>query len=117
MVETEYRLEYFNDVTLNASGEASVVAVGPTRPNERWKITRFSVNTTSSCNFQVFRGNTLDSQYQIDYTSKGAGDTSETDLPLSVGETISFKWTNGTAGAIGTIRLEGSYFVPGRRAY
>lgn len=117
MIETQYRLEGFRDVTLDANGEASIPAIGPTRPNERWKVTRFSVNTTASCTFQVFRGNTLDSQYQIDFTAKGAGDTSETDLPLSVGETISFKWSNGTPGSTGTIRWEGSYFVPGRRAY
>lgn len=117
MTQTEYRLEGFRDVTLDANGEASIVAIGPTRPNEKWNITRFSVNTTVACEFQVFRGNTLDSQYQIDFTQQGAGDTSETDLTLQVGETISFKWSGGTSGATGTIRWEGKYFIPGRRAY
>jgi hypothetical protein len=116
-VETEFRLQDSRSVTLDANGEATVTNIGPTRPNERWKVTRFSVNTTVACDFQVFRGNDTNADYQIDFTSKGAGDTSETDLPLSVGETISFKWSAGTPGAIGTIRWEGSYFIPGKRAY
>lgn len=116
-VETEYRLEGFREVTLDANGEASVFAIGPSQAFERWKITRLSVNTSAACDFQVFRGNTQENQYQIDFTTKGAGDTSETDLQLQVGETVSFKWSDGSSGAVGTIRWEGSYYVPGRRAY
>lgn len=67
--------------------------------------------------FQVFRGNSQDSAYQIDYTETPSGDISPVNETVRTGEYLSVKWTNGPPGARGTFRLEGLSIVPGKRAY
>lgn len=110
----EYRLAESRSVTLDGGGGATVVGVGPVVYGESWRVERISVNTTSRCKFTVHRGNDTSPQYQIDGTVRGDLDTSETSLPLMTGETISFKWDGGTAGASGTVRIEGTRTVKGR---
>lgn len=104
---SEYPLLESRTATLNANGEALIIGVGPVMWNESWEISLFSVNTTSRCKFYVYRGTNPQSQYQVDATAKGELDTSKTDIKLQPGEKVSFQWTNGTVGAIGTIRIEG----------
>ncbi len=113
---TEFQLAESRAVTLNSNGEAVVSNLGPTRPGETWRITKFSVYTDSTCVFRIYRGPVSDLN-QIDITTRGDGDTSDTEVLLIPGEFVSFSWTRGTVGAIGTIRLEGRRTVPGRRGY
>jgi hypothetical protein len=118
MIETEYRLQESRSATCDANGTVAITQVGPVRAGERWRIRRFSVSTTSGGTFTVFRGNDVSSpSNQLDYTERAEGDTSETDISLMPGETISFLWDDCDASAVGTVRFEGDRFVPGRRAY
>lgn len=110
----EYPLAVSRSVVLDGSGTATVVGIGPVLYGETWRVTLFSVNTTSRCEFTVHRGNDTSAQYQIDTTAKGDLDTSPTDIALQSGETISFKWANGSPGAVGTIRVEGKRILRGR---
>lgn len=110
----EYPLAVSRSVTLDSSGIGRVTGVGPVRYGESWHITLFSVNTSVRCRFTVHRGNDTSAAYQIDSTDRGDLDTSPTDIRLQAGETISFLWQKGTAGAVGTIRIEGTINLRGR---
>lgn len=100
-------------VVLNATGTATVIGLGPARYGESWHIKLFSVNTTVRCKFTIHRGNQTTAQYQIDGTNRGDLDTSNTDIVLSTGETISCLWSAGTNGARGTVRIEGTRVMRG----
>lgn len=117
MEETEYRLETSARVVLGAGGTGSVLGIGPAQQSERWVIKFLSANGTARAKLQVMRGNTFDASRQVDVTNRADGDSSNTDVPLAAGETISFWWTGGTAGAVMTCSVSGSRFVKGRRAY
>lgn len=103
----ELPLSDSRSATLDANGDATVVGVGPVRYGESWVVTLFSVSTTSRCTFTVHRGNDTAPQYQIDGTARGDLDTSQTNIALNTGEKISFKWSGGTPGSIGSVRFEG----------
>jgi hypothetical protein len=115
--ETEYRLEAFARVTLGASGSGNQINVGPRLPGERWKITGFSATGTSVAKLQIMRGNSFDASRQVDVTVRADADSSDTQMQLMTGESLSFWWTAGANGATMTCSIEGSRFVPGRRAY
>lgn len=118
MEETTYALQESYTVTIAADGTATVTNVGPIKNGERWEITNTSVNTTVGCNFQSFRGDPNSTGIgQIDFTTKGTGDSSDTVIKLQSGERISFRWSNGTVGGIGVVTISGNRFVRGRRAY
>lgn len=110
----ELPLSDSRSVILDANGEATVIGVGPVRFEESWVITLFSVSTSSRCTFTVHRGNDPTAQYQIDGTAKGDLDTSDTNIALLAGQTISFKWSDGTPGATGSVRFEGTIKLRGR---
>lgn len=110
----EYPLAVSRSVTLDSNGTGRVTGVGPTRYGESWHVKLFSVNTTTKCKFSVHRGNDTSPQYQIDGTVRGDLDTSNTDITLQTGETVSFLWLNGSAGSVGTIRIEGTIYLRGR---
>lgn len=116
MVETEYRLEVSRTITIGSNGEGTATGIGPTRAGERWEIRNTSVSATAPCTFADYRGNDRNPSRQIDYTRQGIGDSSNTVILLKPQETLSCKFS-GTAGVVGTVVFEGSYFVPGRRAY
>lgn len=117
MDETEYRLETSAQVTIAANGTGSILNVGPVQQSERWAIKFLSANGTARAKLQVIRGNTFDASRQLDVTNRADGDSSNTDIDLRSGETISFWWTGGTSGAIMTCSVSGSRYVRGRRAY
>lgn len=110
----EWQIAEYRSVTLDANGQATVVGVGPVLYGEVWRIQRISVSTTARCKFLVYRGRDIAPQYQIDGTVRGELDTSETNLTLQAGESISFQWTEGTSGATGSVRIEGTKTVRGR---
>lgn len=118
MDETEYALQQSFTVTIGSDGTATQTRVGPSMSGERWEIRNTSVSTTVGCTFQSFRGEPNAAGIgQIDYTTKGAGDSSDTVIKLQSGEQISFRWSNGTVGGIGVVTISGSRYVRGRRAY
>lgn len=117
MVETEYRLEDLASVTLDSDGNGSVVGKGPVQPGERWEIKFFGANGTASARLVIVRGTSNDASRQLDITDRADGDSSSTDVKLQTNEVISFFWTGGVAGAAMTCSIQGSRFVPGRRAY
>ena len=116
-VETEYRLEYSVQTTLDGTGRGFVQNVGPSMANERWQISIFSASGPSVAKLQIFRGNSPDGTKQIDVTVRADNDTSPNDTPLRNGEVLSFLWTGGTAGAVMSCRIEGTRYVKGQRAY
>lgn len=116
-METEFRLSESRTVTIGSNGTAEVLGIGPSRAFERWVIKLFNVKTGSSGIFQVFRGYGTDNTNQIDYTGRADGDTSDCNIPLRTGESISIKWSACLSGATGIFRLEGSAFITGQRSY
>lgn len=109
-----YQLAEFRSVTLDANGSATVAGVGPVLYGETWKVERISVSTTVRCKFTVYRGRDTSPQYQVDGTVRGDLDTSETNLSLQSGDSLSFKWENGANDAKGSVRIEGVRIVRGR---
>jgi len=116
-LETEYRLETVAMATLDANGTGNQQNVGPRRPGERWKIETFGASGTAICKLQIMRGNSFDPTRQLDVTNIANADTSPVDLELLSGESISFWWTLGAVGAVMSCSIQGSYFIPGKRAY
>lgn len=116
-MSTELRLETSVSATLDSSGTANAINIGPTQYGEEWTITRFGASGGSRCRLQVMRGNSFSASRQLDLTDRADGDTSETKLTLKHGEVISFWWTRGTAGQVMTCSIEGIRTLPGRRAY
>lgn len=97
-------------VTLNGSGEGSVT-FGPSRPNTRWIINRYSVRVSSNTaepTAIVYRG-TINPGSQISGTYSGSNDTDSevSDNPLFPGEFYTCHWTGGDAGATATISFSG----------
>lgn len=117
MEETEYRLETSARATIAADGTGSQTNIGPVQQNERWKITFLSASGTANAKLQVMRGNSYDPSRQLDTTTKAVADSSNTDIELRAGETISFWWTGGTSGAQMTCSISGQRYAKGRRAY
>jgi hypothetical protein len=109
---TEYRLDTFVQVTLDASGAGSVSNVGPTVYGEKWHITLFSAKGPNTARLEIFRGPS-----KIDGTEFADNDTSSTDITLQLGETLRFAWTNGTVGNIMQCYLSGDRTVRGNRSY
>lgn len=117
MTETEYRLETSARVTLNGGGTGQQVNVGPAQPGERWVINFLSATGTAKARLQVMRGNTFDASRQLDITDRADSDSSNTNITLQPGESMSLWWTRGTSGAVMTCSIQGQRFVQGRRAY
>lgn len=103
----EFQLAETRAVTLDGSGNAVALGVGPVRYGESWVVTRFSVNSSSKCRLTVHRGFGVDPSTQIDGTDRGDLDTSETNVTLMTGDSLSFKWSKGTAGTTSVVRIEG----------
>lgn len=116
-MSTNLRLEGFRDATIGADGTATVFGVGPNYPGEQWSVKKWSVTCSAPAEFRIVRGIDIDQRYQIDSTTRGDLDSSETNVPLQAGETVSFHWFNSTVGARATIRWEGVRTVPGNRGY
>ncbi len=111
-VETEYRLDLLVQATIGADGTARVQRVGPVAYGERWRVTLFSASGPQIARLQIFRG-----PNQIDGTEFADNATSNTDIPLQVGETLTFLWSGGVVGTIMQCAVSGERHVKGNRAY
>ena len=117
MSETKLRLDQVAQATVDANGNASVLNIGPRAAGERWQVDIFGASGTANAKLQIMRGNSFNPARQLDVTNTASGDSSNTDVPLMSGEVISFWWTKGTPGAVMSCSIQGSLFLPGRRAY
>lgn len=106
-----YQLSQSYATTLNGSGAATVSKVGPVRYRESWHVTLFSCSAGNPCKLTVYRGPA--GGRQIDYTSKGLGDTSTRDDTLRAGEYLTFVWSGGTAGDSVSVTVEGEDIYDG----
>lgn len=115
---TEYALDESPQATVGADGVAETLPIGPNAQGEEWSEIFYSISLTAGTGTcRVYKG-FASARRQIDFTSKGEGDTSEQlSLKLRRGETILARWTGATPGAIATFHIEGARRVPGRRAY
>ena len=105
MKEVSNQLSFGQSVTLDSNGSYTLTNIGPVRYRQRWHVTLFSCSASSTCRLTVYRGPA--GSRQIDYTSKGIGDTSPRDDTLRSGEYLTFVWSNGTAGSSASITVEG----------
>jgi hypothetical protein len=100
------------------TGKRSVVFRND-RPNTKWIVRRITINVTGATSMSqctVYRG-PEQANNQIDFTRKGNGDTSETEVVLMPTEFLTVTWENNTNGAVATCRIEGDMMVQGNRGY
>lgn len=104
--------------TLNATFDANGVAQASITvgAHDRWEIRLFNTRTTSSTQTRVtvYRGLFAT---QLDFSRTGNADTSNTDIKLQQGETLSVEWTGGSVGAVASLDIEGTRYQKGRRGY
>ena len=102
-----YYVSGTREITLDSSGEGRTTPIGPAKQGEEWDIQRYTVTCTSGCNVTVYRNGV--GAGQVDFTSKGSGDSSEWSPPMKLksGENIVFAVTNGTASATFNVYAEG----------
>jgi hypothetical protein len=84
----------------------------------RWDVELLSVNTSSTVRTRatVYRGAPSQLNYS-DSTRDGNNKTSDTKMPVNVGDFITVQWTGGTPGAVAVARIEGKDILKGRRIY
>lgn len=92
----------------DANGRA-VVRLQPLRAFERWTVTRMTVQSSSTTlipTCRVYRGHETPSA-QVDGTSRGTMDHSDTNLPIQNGEVLLAVWEGADVGANCTFTIEG----------
>jgi hypothetical protein len=108
----DYPLDTFQQATVDASGIATTLGIGPVRYGETWDVGRWSVSLTEGrgeC--RVYRG-AVSPTRQLDVTTSGEGDTSENNsITLQTGERIIAQWTEATPGAIGVVTFGGTIHI------
>jgi hypothetical protein len=91
-----------------AGGLAEVVFQVP--QDRVWQIERIVVSTTSAAvtSASVYVG-TADPANLVDFTPAGNGDVADEVHPIvaPAGNALRIRWTGMTAGAVGTVRLQG----------
>lgn len=103
-------------VTLDADGVGWVRGLGPFTQFERWKIHSMQTvcNSDAETELIVYRGNTNSA---IAGSYSGNFDSNDTQFSLMPGESLSFKWSKGTPGAVASITLDGDRTLRGKLAY
>ena len=96
--------------TIDANG-VGTVTFGPSRPNTKWLIRKYSVSVSSNTDeptASVYRG-TVNPGTLISATYSGSQDTDSdvNDNPLYPGEFYTCQWTGGDIGAMATISFSG----------
>lgn len=116
MLSTDYDLSNEYSVTLDASGEGWIRSIGPAQYGEEWQIdsTQTQSDSAAQTKLSIFRNGTTQ---LVEGSYSGNLDTSNTTFKLKSGETLTYKYEEGTPGAIARIQLTGKRIVRGRRAY
>jgi hypothetical protein len=116
MADSVVALQKSGSATFSASGVATVELRngGLTR----WHVKNASISTTSTAKTQltVYRGNPS-ANNQLDNSKTANLDSSDSVYTLAPSEYATFRWVNGTPGAIATVRIEGDEIITGRRIY
>lgn len=103
-----YELYESGDAVADSAGKATV-RLQPLRANERWHITRITVQSTSETlvpTCRIYRGAESTSR-QVDGTQRGTMDHSDTNMRLQNGEVLLAVWEGGDVGSRCTITIEG----------
>lgn len=106
----KYRLDQSVTFTVGANGTGTSVPIGPTKYGDTWSVNLISMqsvgNLLTTAKFFAYRGTALPIN-QVDYTEKVSGDTSNTDVELQNGETMTFVMTGATPGTVVTVHVTG----------
>lgn len=109
-MSTQYRLNTFGRVVLNASGNGALF-LSPDG-TERWHINRYAVSTSQGTNTQPIPLCTLytdspaaGNEYDITYT--GNADGGDGDLWLEKGQQLWAVWAGGVAGTTAVLSVFG----------
>lgn len=100
----------------SAAGVIEIVA-GPLAAGESWYIDRAAISTTSVLlsEFRAFTGSraSADARDLIDGSAGGNLDVMDTPAPWRVlpRQFLTMRWTNATAGSLGSIHLQGRRIV------
>lgn len=117
----EFPLDEFASVTLDGSGNGTPAPLGPAYPREVWIPTTITVGTSqnplsvvndASC--VVYQGWGVNQAVALGSTLTGStGDSMGlSGIELHAGKSIIAVWTTGDAGAVATIRVQGTRRVP-----
>ena len=112
-------LELFEsyNVTLDAYGNGTIAYIGPVMTMERWQIQVVQTTCTSGKQTKMLMTRGDRANAIIDGTYSGNQDTSPVSMTLITGQSLTFIYSGGDAGAIGTVTLQGSRELKGRLAY
>lgn len=107
---TEYNLNTFAQVTLDAAGDGQC-QVTPSG-TERWRISRIAIVTNQDASLttipicSIYTDSVADANL-YDATFTGSQDSTDADLTLEKGQPLIARWTDGIAGTIGTLSVFG----------
>lgn len=87
--------------------------VGPAKPFETWKFTRYTVSASVPCSFTLYR-NFISPSTVLDSTTAGQNDVGGIQCQLNPGEHVIGVWTNGLSGQNCACILEGIQVHRGR---
>lgn len=98
-------------MTLDASGAGSVF-LRPKTPRQRWRISNVAVQGDSAAEpeFRLYLGDAVPQQ-QIASSYAGNTDSMGTEIELRPGQRLCGRWTGGTAGAVMTLSVYGTFDV------
>lgn len=111
---TELQLSESRTITLRSDGTGEIFDFGPFTQFEKWVINVMQTvcNSASETELIVYRRN-----HAIAGTYSGNFDTNDSRIVLHPGERLSFRYSNGSAGSIATVTLDGERWLRGRLAY
>lgn len=115
MIETEFPLSQQATAVFDANGLATIDAVGPSTPFERWEVTSTNTSTTSVAQTKLEIHDNSARSRLVEGSYSGNLDTSNTVFKVPANSGLYYRWTGGDPGAIATITLDGSRFVKGNR--
>lgn len=116
-MSTDTVLAGFVTGVITADGTYTSIRFGPTQFGVSWDITRFSCSASQKCVLAIYR-DYVSPTTQINYTTKGIGDTStQDDVQMQVGQVLIAQWTGGTAGDTVTLSYEGTMSQQGDRGF
>ena len=112
-------LELFEShtVTLDSNGNGVIERIGPVLQWEKWDVQMIQTSSTSvkQCQLIVSRGDR--GSAMIAGTYSGNQDTNDTNMTLMPGNTLTFTYSGGDAGAICIITIAGDRLLKGKVAY
>lgn len=108
----QFRLDVPSTVLLDING-GGTSWVGPANARETWHIASIAVTSTSTDipTVRFYRNSTVPGNFVTGTFTGNLDVDSSPNLILRSGELLYAVWENGTAGATGTFRLEGTKVI------